>query len=104
MKPRAAPTQMKTVPSGRVDFCMNGALDVSGTIMVGTPTPSMLGAPVMENLDTVPAAAVSADVDEEEVVVVEVLLVLLVLEEVVVDEVLPSSFWVSELRSGASVS
>lgn len=31
-KPRKAPTPMKTVPSGRVDFCMNGALAVGGTV------------------------------------------------------------------------
>lgn len=35
-KPRAAPTQMKTVPSGRLDFCINAAALVSGTMSEGT--------------------------------------------------------------------
>jgi hypothetical protein len=30
-KPRMAPTMMKTVPSGSLDCCMNGALAVGGT-------------------------------------------------------------------------
>ena len=30
--PRIAPTQMKTVPSGRVEWFMNGALCVGGTV------------------------------------------------------------------------
>lgn len=46
MKPRAAPTQMKTVPSGRLDFCMKGAAAVSGTPMVGMPAPAIVGRPV----------------------------------------------------------
>lgn len=33
--PSAAPTQMKTKPSGRFDFCMNGAPLVSGTMRGG---------------------------------------------------------------------
>jgi hypothetical protein len=37
MKPRMAPTTMKTVPSGRFDRCMNGAPAVHGTIGVGIP-------------------------------------------------------------------
>ncbi len=43
-KPRATPTQMKTVPSGRFDLCMNGALLVSGMIRGGAPTPARVGA------------------------------------------------------------
>ena len=46
MKPSAAPTQMKTVPSGRLDFCMKGALAVSGTPIVGSRAPEMVGRPV----------------------------------------------------------
>jgi hypothetical protein len=39
---------MKTVPSGRVECCMNGAREVSGTTMVGMPAPATLGpVPVM---------------------------------------------------------
>lgn len=44
-KPRIAPTQMKTVPSGRSDFCMNKARDVSGTCWLGIPTPARVGRP-----------------------------------------------------------
>lgn len=35
MSPRAPPTAMKTVPSGRLDCCMYGALEVGGTVAVG---------------------------------------------------------------------
>lgn len=42
-KPNAAPTQIKTVPSGSVDFCMYGAIFVSGTITLGIPTPASVG-------------------------------------------------------------
>ena len=42
-KPSTPPTQMKTVPSGREDFCMNGAAEVSGTMMVGIDAPGILG-------------------------------------------------------------
>ena len=35
MRARAAPTQMKTVPSGRLDFCMKGASAVGGTLGAG---------------------------------------------------------------------
>lgn len=37
--PRTAPTQMKTVPSGRFDFCMYGAFDVGGTEGAGYLNP-----------------------------------------------------------------
>lgn len=59
MKPSAAPTQMKTVPSGRLDFCMKGALAVSGTMTVGMPAPAIVGRPVRwkTERETVVAAA-----------------------------------------------
>jgi hypothetical protein len=44
-KARIAPTQIKTVPSGRSDFCMKAAPAVSGTFMMGTPTPARVGRP-----------------------------------------------------------
>jgi hypothetical protein len=44
-KARIAPTQIKTVPSGRSDFCMKAAPAVSGTCMTGTPTPASVGRP-----------------------------------------------------------
>jgi hypothetical protein len=40
-----APTQMKTVPSGRSDFCMNGAAFVLGMNSSGTPIPANVGRP-----------------------------------------------------------
>ena len=47
MKPRMAPTIMKTVPSGRVLVCMNGALAVGGTVGVTAFTaPDRVGRPV----------------------------------------------------------
>lgn len=42
---RIAPTQMKTVPSGRSDFCIKGAAAVSGTFWFGIPTPASVGRP-----------------------------------------------------------
>lgn len=44
-KARIAPTQMKTVPSGRSDFCMKAAPAVSGTFILGIPTPASVGRP-----------------------------------------------------------
>jgi hypothetical protein len=44
-KPNIAPTQMNTVPSGRSDFCIKKAPDVSGTCWLGTPTPASVGRP-----------------------------------------------------------
>jgi hypothetical protein len=44
-KPRIAPTQINTVPSGRSDFCMKSALAVFGTFWSGTPTPARVGRP-----------------------------------------------------------
>jgi hypothetical protein len=36
---------MKTVPSGRSDFCIKAAPAVSGTFMSGIPIPASVGAP-----------------------------------------------------------
>lgn len=33
--PRAEPTAMNTVPSGKFDFCINGELAVGGTVGAG---------------------------------------------------------------------
>lgn len=41
--PRIAPTTMKTLPSGRLDFCMNGAFAVLGTVGVGMVAPATVG-------------------------------------------------------------
>ncbi len=46
--PRMAPTAMKTVPSGRVEWFMNGALWVGG--MVGAGYSGMLVSTVLERL------------------------------------------------------
>lgn len=48
IKARTAPTAMKMVPSGMVDFCMKGAAAVYGITRVGTPAPAMVGRPVSE--------------------------------------------------------
>ena len=45
MNPRAAPTQMKTVPSGKFDFCIKGAPAVGGTVGAGYLSSSSLGKP-----------------------------------------------------------
>ena len=45
-KARTAPTAMKNVPSGREDFCMNGASAVNGMTSVGIPAPAIVGRPV----------------------------------------------------------
>jgi hypothetical protein len=81
-KPRMAPTMMKMVPSGRLDFCMKGAFAVFGTIWVGTPTPAMVGnVPVSEKEESEGAsptdiddAAVPLEVDELPVVMLGALL------------------------------
>jgi len=46
-KPKKAPTTMNTVPSGRLDCCIKGALEVSGTtgVTIDTP-PDKVGRPV----------------------------------------------------------
>lgn len=51
--PSTAPTTMKTVPSGRDDFCINGASAVYGTTMVGIPAPATVGALVSLNTEFV---------------------------------------------------
>jgi hypothetical protein len=56
--PNAAPTHMKTVPSGRFDFCMNGAFEVSGTTISGVPTPANVGR--SEGCETVESAVLLA--------------------------------------------
>ena len=42
-KAKMAPTHMKTVPSGRSDFCMKAAWEVSGTPTTGIPIPACEG-------------------------------------------------------------
>lgn len=58
MKPRTAPTAMKTVPSGMEDFCIKGALAVNGMKSSGTPAPAMVGRPVSWNTLVTPFAPV----------------------------------------------
>jgi len=64
--PRTAPTTMKTVPSGRDDFCMNGASAVYGTTMVGIPAPATVGAPVNLNTELVLVPELAAVVEAED--------------------------------------
>lgn len=46
-KPKKAPTTINTVPSGRLDCCIKGALEVSGTTGVTIDTaPDKVGRPV----------------------------------------------------------
>lgn len=69
MKARTAPTAMKTVPSGKADFCMNGAFAVYGTTIVGIPAPAIVGSPVSEKmLPVVPAVFVVTPVGNEAVI------------------------------------
>lgn len=69
-----APTAMKTVPSGRLDFFMNGASLVSGTTRVGmgSDVPASVGKSVatLGNAVLVPVVDAVVDVEEEVVVVV----------------------------------
>lgn len=44
-KASMAPTQIKRVPSGRFERCMNGASAVYGMTSVGIPAPAMVGIP-----------------------------------------------------------
>jgi hypothetical protein len=68
MKPRMAPTTMKTVPSGRLLCCMKGAWAVSGTMGVTiTPTPVNVGRLV--GSDGRPPAFVPAADDPNPVIV-----------------------------------
>lgn len=73
-KARIAPTQMKTVPSGRLDFCINAAPDVSGILGTGIPTPASVGAPARLKtlLDPVWVCVVDAASVVAEVAVCEV--------------------------------
>lgn len=68
-----APMQMKTVPSGRVDFCINGAAAVYGMTMVGMAAPAMVGRPVRWETELVVLAALleAPVVDEASVVVAD---------------------------------
>lgn len=72
-KPRMAPMQMKTVPSGRVDFCINGAAAVYGMTIVGMAAPAMVGRPVRWETEFVVLAALleAPVVDEASVVVAD---------------------------------
>jgi len=67
-KPSTAPTMINTVPSGREDFCMNGASAVYGTTIVGIPAPATVGAAVRENSELA-AVPVEGTADEALVVV-----------------------------------
>jgi hypothetical protein len=49
---------MNTVPSGKDDFCMNGASAVNGMTIVGIPAPWMVGRSLRWNVVPVPAFAV----------------------------------------------
>ena len=59
---RTAPTVMKTVPSGRLDFCINGASAVLGTIRGGGRALASVGR--FGSLETVEDGA--SDAPEEE--------------------------------------
>jgi hypothetical protein len=58
--PRMPPTMMKTLPSGRLDFCIKGALAVLGTVGVGSVAPATDG-----RLDRWKMSAVLMEVVEE---------------------------------------
>lgn len=122
--PRIAPTQMKTVPSGRLDFCMNGAAAVYGMTSVGIPTPANVGnslrwkteveaedPPVVSNDDDDPEEddPVMVEADEPVVVALLPLLVDFTDDPLVVfalaDEVFPLDVAAAdELKVGKSVS
>lgn len=107
-KPRTAPTTIKTVPSGREDFCMNGASAVYGTIIVGIPAPATVGAAVSEKRE--PVAVPVVEVAEPVVVVAELaedaldVLVAEVEVDLAEDDDEEEVFCVAVLRSGKSVS
>jgi hypothetical protein len=77
---RMAPTQMKTVPSGKSDFCINAAPAVLGIFGVGIPRPASVVSPVNEKAgpssfeESVAADELGADVVEDSEVVVPVCL------------------------------
>lgn len=113
-KASTAPTTMKTVPSGRLDFCMNGASAVFGTIMVGIPAPAMVGrllmwmAPLPVDVPPVVAneevAVLSAVLSAVVVASVELgALLVLVDSALEVSEVASSVVCVAVERSGRSV-
>lgn len=85
--PRAAPTAMKTVPSGMLDFCMYGASAVGGTVTTG------ISGFEVDVDDVVEVVVVESVVEEVVAVVVSVVSVVVVsivevvLSEVVVDAV-----------------
>ena len=96
--PKAAPTHIKTVPSGSVDFCIKGACAVGGTVGAGYEnTPESFGAlliplydpvVVLERLGNVAGASVvvgAAVVDDEAEVVLDGVLVARVEAEVAED-------------------
>jgi hypothetical protein len=70
MNPRIAPTAMKTVPSGRLLVCINGAFEVGGTLTVtGWTAPDSLGSPVGSAPSVVAVVPVIAGTEADVVVV-----------------------------------
>jgi hypothetical protein len=75
MNPRIAATTMKTVPSGRVLVCMNGALERFGTVTENAVTaPERVGRPVRAASEValvpVMVGTVAEDADEPDPVIV----------------------------------
>ena len=70
-KPRIAPTMMKTVPSGRLDSLMNGALAVGGTDGLTYP-PARVGRPVSLPVSVADEPVMTGTVPVSEVVEAEV--------------------------------
>lgn len=75
MNPSPAPTAMKTVPSGKLDCCIYGALEVGGTVAAGISVRELVvddndGRPVPVEVVAVSVPVVVADdVDVADVVV-----------------------------------
>lgn len=69
-KARQAPTAMKTVPSGRSDFCIKGASAVKGMTMSGTVAPARVGRSVGAEaaVEAAPLEVLDAEALEELVV------------------------------------
>ena len=85
---RMAPTTMKTVPSGRLECCMKGALRVGGTVTVTAGIPvlgSLGGAPATAVVLTEPSAPVMLTTTWE---VVEIVGATPVLAEVAIEAVM----------------
>ena len=119
-KARKAPTQMKTVPSGKSDFCMKAAPAVLGICATGVPRPAMVVKPDNETTG-LPAAEPdgSDELESDEVLddssdvepleglmdgaVASVLVVSVVFASSVLDvsSVLESSFSVFDVAAGA---